>query len=222
MITSAPESRRVAALDFDDTCLRGDISESLLRLLDEASPDDLEGAYRRGVQADVRAAYVSLVHTLVAGRTEATARALAHRALVEGAERGLLAVRQSMVDLVAALHRHGWEVWIVTASPEVLVQAAVKRFDIPADRVIGMRSAMGTDGVYLPHLCAPPTMFEGKVDAIVAAAGCAPTFSAGDSTSDLPLLRSARYALLLDKGDPALRSVAERAGWWVQPAESVA
>ncbi len=45
--------------------------------------------------------------------------------------------------------------------------------------------------------------------------------AAGDSRSDEPLLASARYSLLVDHGDAALRANALAAGWWVQPVEAL-
>ena len=59
-----------AVFDFDDTCIRGDISETLLALLAEERGEDLVAAYEARCRVDLRAAYVELVHTLVAGRTE--------------------------------------------------------------------------------------------------------------------------------------------------------
>jgi phosphoserine phosphatase len=63
------------------------------------------------------------------------------------------------------------------------------------------------------------TYREGKLEAVMAWIGRAPTFAAGDSEGDQWLLRAARHALLVDRGahgDPALRALAREEGWWVQ------
>ncbi len=212
-------ARGVAVLDWDETCIHGDISETLLAILAADRGEDLVEAYQAECREDLRTAYVNLVHTLVAGRTEREARALALRALREGQAMGRLAIRETMRELVWALQRHEWDVWVITASPEVLVQAVAEQYGIPPGRVVGMRSVVGTDGRYLPRLHDPITYKEGKVLAFLSAAGGDPTFVAGDSRSDAPLMQRARYALLLDRGDDGLRTEAEARGWWIQPVE---
>lgn len=211
----------VAALDLDHTCLIGDVSETLLALLDEASPLDLVGGYAAACAADLRTAFVELVFTLLEGRTEAEGRALAERALDEGARRGILAVRPALRELVAALHQFGWEVYVVSASPEVLVQAAAARVGIPEGRVIGMRPAIGPDGRYSRPIQEPIPFREGKLELVTRASGRRPTLAIGDSTFDLPLLVGAARALLLDRGDAALRAEALANHLWIQPEETL-
>jgi HAD superfamily phosphoserine phosphatase-like hydrolase len=217
MIRGSHAETPVAALDFDRTCLVGDVSEYLLRLIDERTGRGLVDEYEAQCRQDLRSAYVRLVSTLIGGRTEAEARGMALEALSIGERRGHLEIREPIRELVWALHRHGWDVWIVTASPEVLVQALAERMGIHPDRVVGMRSPLGGDGRYAPIVTDPITFREGKVEALRAAAGRDPVFAAGDSGSDAPLLGTARYALLLDHGDPELRAEGEARGWWIEP-----
>lgn len=213
--------RALAALDFDQTCAWGDVSETALALLARRTGRDLVGEYEAECRVDLRKAYVDLVGTLVAGRTEREARQLALDALFEGERDGHLGVREPMRELVWALQRHGWEVWVVTASAEVLVQAVAERMGIGPDRVIGMRTPLLPDGRYGSEVAEPVTYREGKLDALRMATGRDPDFAAGDSRSDQPMMAAARYALLLDRGDAGLRADAELAGWWIQPGERI-
>lgn len=219
MIVAPGTERPLAVLDWDETAIRGDISEFLLALLAERSGEPLVQRYERACAEDLLRAYVELVDTLCAGRTEAECRALALGAFEEGARRGRLAERASVRELVWALHRHGWDVWVVTASAEVLVQAVADRVGIHPNRVVGMRLAVGPDGRYLPGVAPPVTWREGKVEAIALACARDPAFVAGDSQGDLPMLRRARFRLVVDRGDEAVRAEARSGGWWTVPAE---
>jgi HAD superfamily phosphoserine phosphatase-like hydrolase len=211
----------LAALDFDQTCAWGDVSETALAILARRTGRDLVGEYEAECRIDMKKAYIDLVSTLVAGRTEAEARAMALEALAEGEAGGHLAIREPMRELVWALQRHGWEVWVVTASAEALVQAVAERMGIHPHRVVGMRSPLGPDGRYGASVSEPVTYREGKLVALRQATGRDPVFAAGDSRSDAPMMAAARYALLLDRGDEGLRAEAERAGWWIQPGERI-
>lgn len=225
MLGGAPrgpnDPRPIAAFDFDRTLVYGDVSEHLVALLDAREGTDRLHAYEQACAEDLRRGYVELVSTLVAGRTEPEVRSMALDALDDGRRKGLLAEREPMRELVWALHRHGWDVWVVTASAEPLVQPIAERFGVAPDRVLGMRSALGDDGRYLPVVLEPYTMQAGKIAALRAATGRDPAFAAGDSRSDAPMLEAAQRALLLDHGDQELARDAAARGWWVQPGGQI-
>ncbi|MCB9684449.1 MAG: HAD-IB family phosphatase [Alphaproteobacteria bacterium] len=207
-----------AVFDFDQTILHGDISEALLAELAARRGEPLVAVYEEACSRDLRTAYVELVHTLVAGRTEPESRRLAQATFATGVRSGALRIRPAMRELVWALQRLGWEVWVVTASPEVLVQAVAEHIGVPPNRVVGMRSEVGEDGRYLARVLDPVTFGEGKLQAVRAHVGADPTFAAGDSVSDEPMMAAARHALLVDRGHDPLRDRARRRGWWIQPA----
>lgn len=215
LATTAPGP---AVFDFDQTILRGDISESMLSDLAARRGEPLVAVYEEACMRDLRTAYVELVHTLVAGRTEPEARRMAQSTFEAGVRGGHLGIRPAMRELVWALQRLGWEVWVVTASPEVLVQAVAELVGVHPSRVVGMRSEVGPDGRYLPRVLDPVTFAEGKLEAVRAHVGADPTFAAGDSVSDEPMMVAARHALLVDRGHEALRDRARSRGWWIQPA----
>ena len=136
MSTAGPDP--IAALDFDETCLQGDISEALLADLEADGDTPLVAPYRAAVEVDPLAAYVALTITLLEGRTEPKVRSLVLRTLDRGRASGHLVERESMRELVWAMHRHGWQVFIVTASPTAVVRPVAQRFGIHPDQVLGM------------------------------------------------------------------------------------
>lgn len=205
----------IAAFDFDDTCLDGDISHTLLEDLDALRPGLVE-AYRADCRVDLRDAYIRLVGTLVAGRTPAEVADATLASLSRGLRDGRLAWINEIRELLALLHAEGWAVWIVTASPAPVVAAIAGHYGVAPDRVLGMRSGVGPDGRYTHEVLEPATFRSGKLEALRRSAGRDPVLAAGDSVSDRDLLASAAAGLLIDRGDEALRAEAERRGWWIQ------
>lgn len=91
---------------------------------------------------------------LTAGHTVAESRAFAESALQEnlaaaqgatqkvGSVDGLTAwvrIYEQQKDLIGTLQDNGWDVWIVSASPQPWVEAAATRVSIAADHVVGIR-----------------------------------------------------------------------------------
>lgn len=219
MLARTPsEPQPIAAFDWDETCIRGDISETWLTFLDEAEPGRL-AAYEAGCHADRRAAYEQLAIDLVHGRREVEVRSAVDQAFRRAVVEGRIAVRPAIRALMGEMRRRGWDVWVVTASPTPVVQPLAMTYGIGPDRVLGMTSPKGGDDRYLPSLVHPIPYREGKLAAILEKTGRPPTFAAGDSDGDLWLLRAARYALVIDRGprtDAGLRQQAAESAWWVQ------
>jgi phosphoserine phosphatase len=213
--TDAP----LAAVDLDHTCLVGDVSETALALLAEQTGRDLVREYETACRGDLRSAFVELVFTLLEERTEPEGRALAELALDEGGRRGVLGIRPALRELVWALHRFGWEVYVVSASPEVLVQTAAERLGIHPHRALGMRPTLTAGGRFARPIVEPIPFREGKLQRLLHASGRSPTLAIGDSEFDLPLLAGARHGLLIDRNDPAVRAAAQSIGAWIQPEE---
>jgi phosphoserine phosphatase len=109
----------------------------------------MEPAYAFGVQ-------------LLGGHTKAEVRSYAAAALDEalaapagstrsvGAVRGLAAwirIYAQQRDLIAALREAGFDVWIVSASPQPVAEIGGERLGVPADHVIGIR-LLERDGRY--------------------------------------------------------------------------
>lgn len=209
--------RPLATLDWDNTMIRGDIGEAVLEWLDQQDQGGRIHTYERLCAEEGKPIGYPWCAYQVAGLTMEGARALARDVADLYLADGRIHLRDEMRDLVAALHEAGWEVWVVSASAEPLVQAFAERYGLPAERVIGMRLAIDEAGTLLPHLDGPNTFRQGKVDAIDQRIGRRPVFAAGDTETDLEMLRCAKHRLLMDRGDPPIRAIADAEGWWVQP-----
>ena len=125
-------------------------------------------------------------------------------------------IYDQMRDLIATLQADGFEVWVLSASSQPVVEAFAARVDVPADRVVGVRAVIGDDGVLTRNLqgCGAVAdgtdelipYIEGKrcwmnkiifgVDGPAAAAvqtntADRPVFCAGDSDTDTSFLQDA-------------------------------
>jgi len=211
-----PASPPLAVLDWDNTCIRGDITESIMAELDARDSAGRIPTYEQmcAEQGDVPC-YL-FASAVLAGLTERQARDLSLATIEATLADGRIVERPEMSDLIWALQRHGWEVWIVSAGVYPAVHAFAQRYGVSADRVIAVRPAMDDRGVLQEHLAAPLTYRQGKVDAIEQHVGRTPVFAAGDTFTDLEMLRSARFRLLMDRGIEEVREIAHAEGWWIQ------
>jgi HAD superfamily phosphoserine phosphatase-like hydrolase len=121
-------------------------------------------------------------------------------------------------ELVALFHRNGFEVWVVSASHEMLIKTFAPYLGIPPDRVIGGRLKI-EDGRYTDELDGAITHEEGKVEAIKKRIRARPLAVFGDSMSDAAMLSyAAELAILIDKGDKDIVDLAKKKGWRIQEA----
>ncbi len=123
--------------------------------------------------------------------------------------------------LIRQLQDAGATVWIVSASNQWIVEAAAPHFNVPLDKVVGIRVAV-EKGQVTERIVAPVTYREGKVAAIQKYIGQQPVLVAGDSMTDYEMLQYAkRVALVInpkDKG-PANANIARLARehrWLIQ------
>jgi phosphoserine phosphatase len=149
-----------------------------------------------------------------------------------------------MVELVRALESAGWQPWIVSASPQVVVEVVAAEAGIPRERVIGVRLPRGADGRLVNGVAEcgegeldTPVMpwFEGKRCWIQRAIfgvpeseqrvpqsdpRWRPALAAGDSDGDTPMLQSATaLRVVLDRHERRLmcNALAHPESWLVQP-----
>lgn len=123
-------------------------------------------------------------------------------------------VRPESRKLVKMHHEQGRETWIVSASPQVLVE--------PLAAALGMTGAIGTkgeivDGYYTGELDGPFVYGPGKVEGIEKLAGdrgydLERCYAYSDSVSDLPMLESVGHPVAVNP-DSELDRVAHERGW---------
>jgi len=128
-----------------------------------------------------------------------------------------LAVRPALRRLIDFAAANDIEIWIVSASPEIAVRAAMTRFGISGN-LLALRHQVN-DNVLSPALDEPHSIAEGKVDCIkkFIDAKRRPLFAVGDSVYDLPMVEYAEVHAVVER-DNALTQEARRRGWFVLPA----
>ncbi|MCM4155704.1 haloacid dehalogenase-like hydrolase [Gramella sp. AN32] len=93
-----------------------------------------------------------------------------------------------MKQLLANLEDYGFEIWVVTASPEILYQQFVSNnMGIPMNRIIGVKSVIH-EGKITGMLVQPVPQDEGKANAIQTFIKAKPLFVAGNSRGDLEMM----------------------------------
>ena len=128
-----------------------------------------------------------------------------------------LRIHKEIQQLMEVLDQRGFQLWIVTAGPQWVVQGAAKHFKVRPDRMIGMRTVLGEDGELTTEMEPPPTFRQGKVEAIEKFIGARPVLVVGDSWTDAEMLAYGENAILVDKGYADLKKKALDSGWWIQP-----
>jgi phosphoserine phosphatase len=124
-----------------------------------------------------------------------------------------------MAALIADLQRDGVDIWAVSSTNDWVIDEGVKRFNIPANRVLAAR-VESIAGVATNRLLDVPTD-EGKVTALARAGITAPDAVFGNSIHDAAMLSIARGAFPVNPS-PGLVERAAIEGWRVYYPASVA
>lgn len=213
----APAVPFALAFDADGTLWEGDVGTDLFEafLAARGARPEVEAALRReaetfGVSVSGGGAHevASALYAAFNAETYPEDRAFAMMAwafagwleedVVAFAEQVLEArrigarVRPELVRVLDWARSRGLGVFVVSASPRVIVERGVGRLGIAPDRVFAMTPAV-RGGRVEPELCAPPTYGDGKIRALERALPSLPVLAAfGDSAYDAAMLRIAR------------------------------
>lgn len=91
-------------------------------------------------------------------------------------------------ELISTLKKNGFEVWIVTASPEGMYQQFLsKEFEIPITNIVGAKSVI-KDGIITDEIVIPVPQDQGKKEAIETFIQDRPLFVAGNSRGDKEMI----------------------------------
>jgi phosphoserine phosphatase len=96
-----------------------------------------------------------------------------------------------LAELVAELQRNGCDIWAASSTNNWVIEEGVRRFNIPADRVLAARVEILSDGIITDRLIHVPTD-EGKVEALRRVGITAPDAVFGNSVHDAAMLSIAR------------------------------
>lgn len=136
---------------------------------------------------------------------------------------GWLRFYDQTLDLVRGFQSRGYDVWIITASPNPVVRALSPMAGIPSERVIGIRQLLDADGklTYSFEGCGPVADGEDTMISYIEGKRCwvnkviygdhtvhaierrpvqaRQAFGAGDSDTDIEFMRDARYKFSLNR-----------------------
>lgn len=123
-------------------------------------------------------------------------------------------VKSPVIDLMKHLQRKNIPVWIISASPELLVANVLKHFKLQAG-LIGIRNVIVKDTI-TASLEYPTSILEGKVECIKKYIQPAdrPLLAVGDSLNDLPMLDYSEIKIVVDR-DNELSRLARARKWYL-------
>lgn len=94
-----------------------------------------------------------------------------------------------MKQVIANLNEFDFEVWIISASPELLYQRfCAEQLGIPEDRILGVRSLVTEGGMVTDQLVFPVPQELGKAEVINTFIKTRPLFAAGNSRGDMEMM----------------------------------
>jgi phosphoserine phosphatase len=115
-----------------------------------------------------------------------------------------------MQQLIRDLQRQGCDVWAVSSTNQWTIQAAMRHFSIPEDKILGALSKV-ENGIITNQLIRVPSGI-GKPKAILEIIGRPPDLAFGNSRWDADMLRISRYPVAVNP-NPDLEQLAREREW---------
>lgn len=205
---------KVAVFDCDGTLWSGDAGSSFMWWTMESgllSPDKTQwmreryDGYRQGAVSEL--AICGEMVQVYAGLPESELRQAAATFFREHIEPNIF---PEMQQLIGSLQARGTEIWAVSSTNDWVIEEGVRRFGIPADRVLAARVAVDAGNITERVLDVPTD--EGKVTALHRAGIVIPDAVFGNSVHDAAMLAIARLAFPVNPS-PALVTRSLHEGW---------
>ena len=181
--------RKVAVFDGDGTVLGQTphylADECMYRFAEQHPDRKRELLAEMGSIRNVSHQYVSGRVRFLAGESVEAVRQMGHRCFDEHYSDKIFA---PMRELIGLLQDNGFEVWVVTGSPQVLYQGFLsEQLRIPMTHVVGVHSII-RDGIVTDDLVQPVTQDHGKKEAIETVVQACPLLVAGNSRGDKEMI----------------------------------
>jgi phosphoserine phosphatase len=215
-------SPSVAVFDCDGTLWSGDAGSTFMKwtietgLVSREITDWIDARYRGYLRGEVSEVAICGEMVQMYQRLREDEMRRAAKVFFESRiERNIF---PEMLALVDELRGKGAEIWAVSSTNNWVIEEGVRRFGIPAERVLAAR-VEGRDGVVTDVIRDVPTD-EGKVAALARAGVTAPDAVFGNSVHDAAMLAIARRAFPVNP-TPALVERSIREGWPIYTPASV-
>jgi len=214
---------QAAVFDCDGTLWSGDAGTGFMRwtiesgLLEREAIGWLDERYCGYLRGDV--SEIEICGEMVQvyrGLRESEVRAAAAEFFRTRIEKNIF---PEMLTLVRQLQARGSEIWAVSSTCDWVVEEGMRRFEIPAERILAARVAV-VDGLVTRTVLDVPTD-EAKVTSLARVGITQPDAVFGNSIHDAAMLAIARRAFPIDP-TPALLQRCAREGWPVYYPSSVA
>jgi phosphoserine phosphatase len=214
---------RIAVFDCDGTLWSGDAGSGFMRwtieqnLLSPAAIAHLDLSYKAYLAGQIsEVAICGDMVQIYAGLSESTMRAAAAEYFATQIEPRIF---PELLTLIRQLQSTGTEIWAVSSTCDWVIEEGVRRFAIPANRVLAAHVAIDANGIVTDTLLDVPTD-EGKVAALARAGITAPDAVFGNSIHDAAMLAIARRPFPVNPS-PALLTRAAAEHWPVYYPASV-
>jgi HAD superfamily phosphoserine phosphatase-like hydrolase len=212
----------VAVFDCDGTLWSGDAGSSFMHwtietgLLSREAIDWLDARYRGYKRGEVsELAICGEMVQVYQGLREEEMRRAAAQFFSSRVEANIF---PEMLALITTLQERGTDIWAVSSTNDWVIEEGVRRFNIPANRVLSARVAI-ENGLVTDRILDVPTD-EGKVSALAVAGITRPDAVFGNSVHDAAMLAIARRAFPVNP-TAALSSRSAAEGWPVYFPASV-
>ncbi|MFC6644081.1 HAD family hydrolase [Granulicella cerasi] len=214
---------KVAVFDCDGTLWSGDAGSTFMRwtmqtgLISRERIDWLNERYELYRQGQVNELQIcGEMVQVYEGLTVHTLRNAAAAFFSEYVERNIFA---EMRELIEQLQDRGTDIWCVSSTNDWVIEEGVKRFNIPANRVLAACVA-AQDGVATNKLLDVPTD-EGKVASLKRVGIVSPDAVFGNSVHDAAMLAISREAFPVNPS-PALIERSAKEAWRIYYPATVA
>ena len=216
-------SPSVAVFDCDGTLWSGDAGYGFMiwsietGLVSRNASDWIDSRYRQYLASEISEAEMcGEMVQIYAGLQEAELRHAAAEYFRLHIESHIF---PELRTLIARLHENGVQLWAVSSTNNWVIEEGVRRFNIPASRVLSARVRVDDDGHITSDLLAVPTG-EAKASALQQVGVHRPDAVFGNSVHDAAMLSVARRAFPVNP-TPALAEIAAQRNWGVFYPESV-
>lgn len=210
---------RAAAFDADGVLWYGDVSEDFTRWMIARGRFDegLWAGYEAANAADKAGGAIDILR-FYAGHDRAALRADVAEFWRTGPQRDWIAVA------LAALRRladAGFEIYVVSASPHVVLEPLVEHLPVPAANILALELEFDAAGRATGRHTNTPTCGPGKAARLRSATSSPVLLAVGNSVLDIDMLEcSEAVRWVLDPDEP-LREHASRAGWLIWETRNV-